>query len=852
MSEIKTITVGGTTYDLSSGSGLLPHLIISADTETEVTVTKGITEITAEETSEGIYECDVPEYGTYTIEGTVNGNEMTGELVVDDVKIYNFYFITPVPEGATVTPTNDIQTWLHCANITDKIYTTLAEVLADETTFEMLLADNNACDYMARSTDWALNEGAVPVMTSDTTPSGECICDSYTSGENAYKVFDSDYSDNSYWESSSAKTTGAWVGYVFPNEVSVSRVRHRILTSSNCTTKVQYSDDGTTWNDTGTQYTITISSGIMDVNVAYSGTHKYWRVYLVSANNSTKWGTSILQFYSADITTIEDAMSMVGHYDYCSEKLLGNMTWRNAICNSEYFESVLNTKVPAMTSDTAPSGEVIYSSATSSYPAWSVFSASTSDLWLPNSGATNNYVGYDFGVPVIVNKVYYAGHGAPPSSRTFKIQGSNEKTSGYVDLGEFTYTNNPTTATVIFENNTAYRYYRIFCADTLFVSGSWGIHSDVLQFYGRKAVQNEYYPLVPVMTSNTTPSGEVIYSSQYDTTNYNAYKAFDGNSSTTWCGTSSDTSPYIGYKFTSAKRVERVKFTLFKDDESRTVQLQYKDGENWTNIGNAVSISPQVGGSTVIFDVQNAPMSEYWRVQMNGNGGAYEVQFYDKYDTGIIHSASNDTIYYLEEGDPVIVATTNSEGIGEIDFSMLEDNVVLYSSVAKDPTNLSNAYHRAIRITNHQYDGTKEAYLMPDTIRTLYWFGYEDAEGEDISTANGWTWNQTIGNSTHNTNSIQFSTSYGVLNGYGSKNSVDATTIHALYNGTTAYESIYGYVVNSTTKSYVGINYLGDIKTSGLVHATENTSGGGYVFALAQTGMVGALSALWYEKENVA
>ena len=60
-----------------------------------------------------------------------------------------------IPNGATVTPTDDVQTWLHCANIWDKSYTTVAEVIADTTTLSALISDNNASDYLARSTTWA-------------------------------------------------------------------------------------------------------------------------------------------------------------------------------------------------------------------------------------------------------------------------------------------------------------------------------------------------------------------------------------------------------------------------------------------------------------------------------------------------------------------------------------------------------------------------------------------------------------------------------------------------------------------------------------------------------------------------
>ena len=60
-----------------------------------------------------------------------------------------------IPDGATFTPTDDVQTWLHCANIWDKSYTTISEVVADTTTLNTLIANENANDYLVRSTTWA-------------------------------------------------------------------------------------------------------------------------------------------------------------------------------------------------------------------------------------------------------------------------------------------------------------------------------------------------------------------------------------------------------------------------------------------------------------------------------------------------------------------------------------------------------------------------------------------------------------------------------------------------------------------------------------------------------------------------
>ena len=135
---------------------------------------------------------------------------------------------TNIPNGSTITPTDDVQIWLQCAGL-HQSYTTLNEVLADEAVLSALMASTNAVDYLVRSTTWAsticANETAmncigvndycadilsndstwasaignsayseevwralVPKMTSDTTPLG--VASSYDHTEDAWKCFD--------------------------------------------------------------------------------------------------------------------------------------------------------------------------------------------------------------------------------------------------------------------------------------------------------------------------------------------------------------------------------------------------------------------------------------------------------------------------------------------------------------------------------------------------------------------------------------------------------------------------------------------------------------------------------------
>lgn len=55
-----------------------------------------------------------------------------------------------------------------------------------------------------------------------------------------------------------------------------------------------------------------------------------------------------------EFTSNENAMTVIGNNDELADKFLDDDSWHNSILNSEYFEKVLNVKVPIMTSNTEP------------------------------------------------------------------------------------------------------------------------------------------------------------------------------------------------------------------------------------------------------------------------------------------------------------------------------------------------------------------------------------------------------------------------------------------------------------------------------------------------------------------
>lgn len=403
-----------TTFDVTNGSGggLNPHVIITSDTGSTVTLTKGQTVITAVETTTGYFETDIPEYGAWQIDSVLAGDTVTKTLVVDTAKVYtidashfsatitvtypsgatctcvggsesytasnnpetftvhsaNTFTITAtdgthtdtetvvistsgqtetvtlsfIPEGSTVTPTDDIQIWLNCADIFDKSYTTIGEVLADSSTLSALIADSNAVNYMVRSTTWAssvcANQSAmsyiglndycanalladstwrnaicnstyfesvlnvkVPTMTSNTTPSGEVsgatIYPSYT----AYESFGGS-------RGTLLRDASGYIQYKFSSKVRIFKVKIKeynntaeaSISSFPKDVIFKASDDGTTFSQIATaSYTDVTQGKEYTTIIPNSGKHKYYRMEITNNNGQsvyTQCGNP-LQFY---------------------------------------------------------------------------------------------------------------------------------------------------------------------------------------------------------------------------------------------------------------------------------------------------------------------------------------------------------------------------------------------------------------------------------------------------------------------------------------------------------------------------------------------------------------------------
>jgi hypothetical protein len=383
-----------------------------------------------------------------------------------------------------VTPTDDIQIWLHCANIWDKAYTTLEEVLADTDTLLALITSNNAVDYMIRSTTWA-TQITVPKMTSDTTPSGECFCTSVHSSYRPYKAFDGDNTTRANMGSGDfSSSTPSWIGYKFDSPVTLSRayVYQTSYTYNGC--YIQSSSDGVTYTNISEPFTL----GKNGQEIVFPATtDTYFRLYVGSVQEGAATARPIytIQFYSDSVPTSATAMTYIGQNNYCANTLLRDATWCNAICNSTYFESVLNVKSPDMTGATTPSGEVTASSYISSYYPYLTFDGAIRSAWATGWGgrySTGSWIKYKFPEEVTIYALkYYHRNSDGSTAYPVNIEGSNDD-SNFNLVKTFTETIDNAYHTVVFDTPSSYEWYRWYN------TGETVSNLDEVKYYGRKDV----------------------------------------------------------------------------------------------------------------------------------------------------------------------------------------------------------------------------------------------------------------------------------------------------------------------------------------------------------------------------
>ena len=222
---------------------------------------------------------------------------------------------------------------------------------------------------------------------------------------------------------------------------------------------------------------------------------------VITSNNAIDYLVRSTTFATA-VTADQTAMSYIGLNNYASNTLLGDATWCSAICNSTYFESVLNVKVPVMTSNTTPSGECFASSYRTTgvtRPPYYAFNGDDTTLWQGADGQNYpQYLGYTFSNSMKLKKVRLINQSGSDSGveknllKDIIIQGSNDGFSSDINnIKSVTLENRggKYTDDIVIDNNTAYNSCRVYFVNT-WQSNTSALNcaTSLLQFYGRADV----------------------------------------------------------------------------------------------------------------------------------------------------------------------------------------------------------------------------------------------------------------------------------------------------------------------------------------------------------------------------
>lgn len=388
------------------------------------------------------YTFVVHSLGEYTITGTRNGiTEVQTVTITASEQVVNVT-LTILPDGETITPTDDVQILLNCAAIWDKSYTNISQLIADDTSLLKVLTSDNAIDYLVRSTTFA------SAITADSDAMAMI---------GSYDYCADTLIDNATWKTAIDGSAYKSSVYNAPNDTRVAGGVQTWLRSGGITDKT-YTTLAEVLADTTTLSALIANHDAVD--------------YLVTAKG-------LIDGIVADAT----AMSYIGLNNYCANTLLADAEWRKGICNSTYFESVLNVKVPAMTSDTTPSGEC-WQENPSTNPTYYAFDGNVSTSTNDNAFTIPVRIGYSFpNAKKIFKTVANIAR-----ILTGKIQGSNDKTTWY-DIADYTGTSSQTEQSIVSSSNIEeYKHYAIQCL----TSSATGQYAKMivteLQFYGREDV----------------------------------------------------------------------------------------------------------------------------------------------------------------------------------------------------------------------------------------------------------------------------------------------------------------------------------------------------------------------------
>ena len=158
-----------------------------------------------------------------------------------------------------------------------------------------------------------------------------------------------------------------------------------------------------------------------------------------------------------------------------------------------------------------------------------------------------------------------------------------------------------------------------YCKSTLMSDPMWS--SGILN----SAYVDEVLSLLtPAMTSTTTPSGEVIASSDYNS-GYARWHAFDQDTTTYWASQAGQgTGAYIGYVFNTAQTVLCAKADAGNQGASCYGIIEASDdGTTWTAVSSRFAYGPT--GTPAVAPITTPGAHRYYRMRQETGSGTFNT-----------------------------------------------------------------------------------------------------------------------------------------------------------------------------------------------------------------------------------
>lgn len=507
-------------------------------------------------------------------------------------------------------------------------------------------------------------------------------------------AFDNNLATN--WTASQTAANQAntsFIGYNFAVAKAICKLYVNQASSLPMPCKLQYSDDGTAWTDSGA--TFTTYYGKNKLAATGTTTHKYWRL-LATANLTTSsvWSIFELEMYAllnpdftdSDILIQANALvSFAAGFDLINKQPLDY--WELTQQMSLILAAADAYTVPlTYTDDICNGGTAISGGDFSGYPAANAFDNNSTVFWkssqlTPNlSGVAS--IGYNYGTPKAVRKIAVITDTVLGYNVTsVKVQYSSNGTI-WTDACTVsqTYGTNYITVPAV----GAFQYWRLLANSTGRLDATTGNSWIVQEIEMYEALQTYYVYLTrdangnvtagstrnkprtvkPVTAAATTPgyytndlcNGGMAISGG-DNTTLVKENAFDNNISTNW-GSSQIAAnqsgvAYIGYDFGvgEAKTIRKLSVTQHPATVKwmPSVKVQYSDnGTVWTD---AITTAETSNQATAGITFPNCGSHRYWRILANGNittsqtWDIYEIEMYEYVDPSTSTVQSDDTTY---------------------------------------------------------------------------------------------------------------------------------------------------------------------------------------------------------------